>query len=296
MARRLLSLYLVGILAAVLVAGAGAVALGYIGQTNVKVILSGSSGTVKCNRSATITAKVVSAEKGKPIANQVVRWSLASAQSGGDGLSASSTLTNRNGLASVSISFGPVAGARTVAAAAGNASSGITVRCAGGLPKTSVRPPEGHAAEPSGALLRPPAVLEATTDGPIPMSRLRVDRLGIELPVIEGDGVTVPEGAASHYPGTAWPGDGSNIYVYAHARAQNFLELWQVRTGDTVKVEMADGRVMDYRVSEIHPVVKWDALEYLAPTTSEQLTLQTSLWYADTAPRFVVIALPSPGA
>jgi LPXTG-site transpeptidase (sortase) family protein len=116
------------------------------------------------------------------------------------------------------------------------------------------------------------------------------------LPVIEGDGVTVPEGSASHYPGTAWPGDGSNVYVYAHARAQNFLELWQVRTGDTVAVEMSDGSVMRYRVSEIHPVVKWDDLAYLAPTSSEQLTLQTSLSYADTAPRFVVIAEPIAGA
>ena len=89
MARRLLSIYLIAILSAVMVAGAGAVALGYIGQTNVKVILSGPGGAVKCNRSATISAKVVSAKNRKPIANQVVNWSLSVTQSRGDGLSAS---------------------------------------------------------------------------------------------------------------------------------------------------------------------------------------------------------------
>ena len=48
----------------------------------------------------------------------------------------------------------------------------------------------------------------------------------------------MPEGAAAHYPGTAWPGEGSNTYVYAHAREGHFLELWQVRTGDVVDVDL----------------------------------------------------------
>ena len=53
---------------------------------------------------------------------------------------------------------------------------------------------------------------------------------------------------------------------------------------------MVDGTSADYRVTEIHPVVEWDALEYLASSDTEILTLQTCLTYAETAPRFVVIA------
>ena len=59
---------------------------------------------------------------------------------------------------------------------------------------------------------------------------------------------------------------------------------------------MADGGTASYRVARIEPVVEWDAIEYLAPTDQEILTLQTCLTYADTAPRYVVIAERVPNA
>jgi sortase A len=140
-------------------------------------------------------------------------------------------------------------------------------------------------------ILSPAAVVAASDPAdPLPATAIRVERLGIDLPLVEGDGSSVPEGAAAHYPGTAWPGEGSNTYVYAHAREGHFLELWQVRTGDVVEVDMADGAVAEYRVTDIMPLVRWDALEMLEPTDEEILTLQTCLTYAATAPRFVVIA------
>jgi LPXTG-site transpeptidase (sortase) family protein len=121
-------------------------------------------------------------------------------------------------------------------------------------------------------------------------TEIRLDRLGIDLPIVEGDGLVAPDDSAAHYPGTAWPDQGSNTFVYAHARKGRFLELWRVRTGDLVDVTMADGRVIEHRVSEIRPMVAWDDLDLLAPTDEETLTLQTCLSYDDTAPRFVVIA------
>lgn len=284
MPRRLVSLYLTFVLTAALVAGAGIVAFGYIGQQNVKVIISGPSGSVRCDRAATVSVKVVSAQNNKPINKQVVRWGVK----GAGGVSARRTVTNKQGRTSVNVTFGGVAGARTVTASASNASSKVRVRCAGGLPKTSIVPPEGYLEQPASALL--PTVIDQPTSVAVPVERIRLDRLGIDLPVVEGDGVTVPEGFASHFPDTAWPGEGSNTYLYAHAREDNFLELWQVRTGDLIDVDLVDGGVAAYRVSEIHPVVAWDALEYTAATASERLTLQTSLSYEDTAPRFIVIA------
>lgn len=295
MVDRTFRLLLSGVLLSLLVAGSASVASGYIEQSRVRVIMSGPN-VVKCNRAATIKARVVTAKGNKPIRNQLVRWRLSGSQSSRDGLSATSTVTDRQGRTQIKLTFGPVAGRRTVKAAATNTSSPITVRCAGGLPKTSVRPPGDWVEEPSGALLAPRQTVDAVEVSAVPVSALRMDRLGIELPVIEGDGFTVPEGSASHYPDTAWPGEGSNSYFYAHAREANFLELWQVRTGDVLELDLVDGSVARYRVSEILPVVPWDALEHLQPTDAERVTLQTSLWYDDTAPRFIVIAEPDPSA
>jgi LPXTG-site transpeptidase (sortase) family protein len=291
MSGRFARLSLIGILVGLL-ALAGAVAtIGYVGQAQVQIKLSGPSGAVKCNRSATISAKVVSAKTGRPVPNQNVTWSLSQSQSSGDRLSASRTTTNRKGVTGVTLSFGPVAGARTVTATVTVSSPSVTVRCAGGLPRTATLPPAGFEEPASSALLAPPTIPEVAAEGGrLPAVGLRMDRLGIDLPIVEGDGVTVPEGAAAHYPGTAWPGEGSNTYVYAHAREGHFLELWQVRTGDLVEMDMADGSVAEYRVSQVLPLVEWDALERLAPTPEEILTLQTCLSYEETAPRFVVIA------
>jgi LPXTG-site transpeptidase (sortase) family protein len=289
---KLLRLCLAIIVAATLTVGSSLAAVAYIGQSQVQVLLSGPSGAVRCDRTATITAKVVGAKDGKPVRNQLVKWSLGQTQSGRDRLSARSGLTNRSGTTSVRLSFGPVAGARSVKATASKASPSITVRCAGGLPATAPLPPPGFTEQPSGALLVPPTTPEASFGEASPATAIRLDRLGIDVPLVEGDGVTVPEGAAAHYPGTAWPGQGSNTYLYAHAREGRFLELWGVRTGDLIEMDMADGSVAGYRVTEIHPIVKWDALEYLDPTSTERLTLQTCLTYADTAPRFIVIAEP----
>jgi len=38
--------------------------------------------------------------------------------------------------------------------------------------------------------------------------------------------------------------------------------------------------------------VAWNAVQYLDPTPTEQLTLQTCTSYENTAPRFLVIAVP----
>ena len=294
MARRSISLLLSTVVLLLMVVGGTTSTVGYIQQTQISISISGPN-VVKCNRSAAISARVVSNKNGKPVRNQLVTWSLSAGRSGADGLGARSTVTNRNGRTGTTLSFGPVAGPRTVTATATRSSAKITIRCAGGLPPTSIRVPHDDDDAPSAALLPPTTSAELASEG-LPAQGIRVDRLGIDLPIAEGDGVSVPEGAASHYPGTAWPGEGSNTYIYAHAREGNFLELWRVRTGDTVAIDMADGSVFEYRVSEILPLVEWDALDFLQPTSSERVTLQTSVWYDDTSPRFVVIAERVPSA
>jgi LPXTG-site transpeptidase (sortase) family protein len=125
-------------------------------------------------------------------------------------------------------------------------------------------------------------------------NRIRIARLGIDLKIVEGDGIDAPIGKAAHYPSSAWPGAGSNIYIYGHARVGMFLSLWKAQVGDTIQLDLIDGTTRTYVVDQVLPKVPWDAVKYTRPTATEQLTLQTSTSYHPTSPRFIVIALPAP--
>ena len=135
---------------------------------------------------------------------------------------------------------------------------------------------------------------------PIPPGyRLQIPRLGIDLPLAEGDVARdidlqrTPEGFAFHLPGTSQPGLGGNTYLYAHARAGMFLALWDAQVGDEVIVSTPDLRALRYVVSGVHARVAPDDVSWVQPTASERLTLQTSTGPDPGDPRFVVIAIPA---
>ena len=127
---------------------------------------------------------------------------------------------------------------------------------------------------------------------PVVANRITIASLGIDLPIVEGDGVDAPLGKVSHYPTTSWPGGGSNTYLYAHARDGNFIKLWDARPGDAITLTLVDGSQRHYVVTEVRPKVAWNDLSGLDPTPTEQLTLQTCTSNQYTSPRFVVIAVP----
>jgi LPXTG-site transpeptidase (sortase) family protein len=157
---------------------------------------------------------------------------------------------------------------------------------------TATRAPTAIPSE-TGAASASPSPTPAAVRG-IRADRIRIARLGINLAIVEGDGVDAPIGKAAHYPGSAWPGDGSNIYIYGHARTGMLITLWQARVGDPIKLDLTDGTSRTYVVTKVLPKVPYDAVKYLEPTPTEQLTVQTSTSYYPTAPRFVVIAVPAP--
>ena len=128
----------------------------------------------------------------------------------------------------------------------------------------------------------------------IQANRIIIARLGIDLAIVEGDGIDAPLGKVAHFPSTAWPGGGTNIYIYGHARTGMFIRLWDARVGDTVTLDLVDGTTRTYVVTKVLPTVPWDAVQYLEAPPTEQLTLQTCTSYYPTAPRFVVIAVPAP--
>ncbi len=212
------------------------------------------------------------------------------------------------GLLVVAVIVGALALAGGAPTPAPPVASATPTSALGGLPLVTVAPTTsptgasatGSAAPPAsgpGSPSVPGSALASPSPGAsagIAASRIRIARLGIDLAVIEGDGIDAPIGKAAHYPGSAWPGGGSNIYIYGHARDGMLITLWQARVGDTIELDLVDGTSRTYVVTQVLPRVPWDATQYLAPTPLEQLTVQTSTSYYATAPRFIVIAVPAP--
>jgi LPXTG-site transpeptidase (sortase) family protein len=185
---------------------------------------------------------------------------------------------------------------------------GIALVAGGGLPRAgSVAPvalPTVSAtvspAPTSPASTTTVSPTPAPTNGPIPDGyRIEVPRLGIDLPIAEGDierDVVVqktPENFAFHFPGTAIPGTFGNSYIYAHARTGMFLTLWNARVGDQVSITTPAGVELKFVVTEVHPKVPPADTSWLQPSADERLTLQTSTGPNRDDPRFVVIAGPA---
>jgi LPXTG-site transpeptidase (sortase) family protein len=153
--------------------------------------------------------------------------------------------------------------------------------------------PTAAAGSPIGAPTPLPTI------GPIPDGyRIRMPRLGIDLPIAEGDLVRdtvdqqTPENFAFHFPGTAIPGAAGNSYIYAHARRGMFLSLWNARVGDQVSITTPVGVELKFVVTEVHPRVPPADTSWLQPSDGERLTLQTSTGPNREDPRFVVVAAP----
>ena len=184
---------------------------------------------------------------------------------------------------------------------------GIALVAGGGLPRAGSVAPIAVPSPTASATPGPTASADSTsvaptpaaTIGPIPDGyRVLVPRLGIDLPIAEGDverDVVVqktPENFAFHFPGTAIPGTLGNSYLYAHARQGMFLSLWNARVGDQVSITTPAGSALKFVITEVHPRVPPADTSWLQPTTDERLTLQTSTGPNSGDPRFVVVAAP----
>ncbi len=137
---------------------------------------------------------------------------------------------------------------------------------------------------------------------PPPEAVLRVQRVGLEVPVLEGvDDLTLNRGAG-HIPGTAQPGQPGNVAIAGH-RDGFFRVLKDVVPGDIIEVQRASA-VDRYTVRSIKLVLPSDT-SVLKSTADNTLTLVTCypFHYVGAAPqRYIVQAtlIPSiqstPGA
>jgi LPXTG-site transpeptidase (sortase) family protein len=193
-------------------------------------------------------------------------------------------------------SFSVLAGALLVAV-------GVALFVTAGPPRAG---PVAPVALPSASATSAIPVATATHAAPTPTVtpipegyRIQVPRLGIDLPIAEGDVMRdvvvqqTPENFAFHLPGTAIPGAGGNSYIYAHARQGMFLALWNARIGDQVVIRTPAGGALKFMVTEIHPRVPPEDTSWVQPFPDERVTLQTSTGPNREDPRFVVVAGPA---
>lgn len=128
----------------------------------------------------------------------------------------------------------------------------------------------------------------AAKGSPAPV-RLEAPSGGIDLGLVEGDGVHVPLNLAAHYPGTAEPGATGNAVYYGHAQPGMFLGLFSLHLGDEIRVVMQDGTHLVFHARAFRKVAYNDR-SVLSPTSFGELTLLTCTSYDPYTPRYIVIA------
>jgi LPXTG-site transpeptidase (sortase) family protein len=124
-----------------------------------------------------------------------------------------------------------------------------------------------------------------------PLAVLRIPRVGIEAPVLEGtDDMTLNRGVG-HIEDTAVPGASGNIGLAGH-RDGFFRALKDIAPGDALDVETTAG-LTHYRVERTW-IVDPDNVSVLDPTTTPSVTLVTCypFYFVGSAPeRFIVRAV-----
>lgn len=138
------------------------------------------------------------------------------------------------------------------------------------------------------ALAPPTAAAVVAKEG----SHIKVPDLGIDLEIVQGDGVNAPLYKAAHYPTLPWPGEGGRSLIYAHARVGMFGPLWGAHVGQEVDVSTADGRQLKYKITQYFPRWPDTDLSILQNVNHEEIVLLTCTSWNVTDPRVVAIAEP----
>lgn len=130
----------------------------------------------------------------------------------------------------------------------------------------------------------------ARTD--VPLVVLRIPKIRLEVPVVEGTDSFTLNHAVGRIAGTARLGEPGNIGIAGH-RDGFFRGLKEMRVGDTVELRTLAGTVV-YKVDQVRIVAPED-VSVLSPKAGPSLTLVTCypFYYSGSAPQpFVVSASP----
>lgn len=123
-----------------------------------------------------------------------------------------------------------------------------------------------------------------------PLAVLRIAKVGLEVPVLEGTDDLVLDRGVGHIPGTVLPGEAGNIGIAGH-RDGFFRVLKDVKPGDAIDV-IGTTRTDQYVVDQIL-LVRPEDVSVLQPRSRSSLTLVTCypFYYVGSAPqRYIVQA------
>lgn len=126
-----------------------------------------------------------------------------------------------------------------------------------------------------------------------PIGRIVVDRLGLNMIVVNGtDSGSLRKGPGRD-PRTFMPGEGELVYIAGHRTtfAAPFAHIDRLRAGDRVVLEMPYGRFV-YSVTR-SVIVPADDLDRLRSRGREQIALQACHPRFSARERYIVYALPS---
>ena len=121
-----------------------------------------------------------------------------------------------------------------------------------------------------------------------PLAVLRIPKVGIEVPVLDGTDDLVLNRGVGHIQGTTLPGEPGNLGIAGH-RDGFFRGLKDVVAGDKIEIELPD-RTDTYEVRDIKIVLPQDT-SVLNPTTDSSLTLVTCypFYFVGDAPKRYIV-------
>ncbi|MFH1769600.1 MAG: sortase [Parcubacteria group bacterium] len=125
-------------------------------------------------------------------------------------------------------------------------------------------------------------------------SRLKISKIGVDMPIFESEDASVLKDGGWVFPGTSTPDKGANSVIFGHRfkyrppLSNTFYNLDKVINGDRITITWA-GEMYEYEISEIKIIEPTD-LSILDSTKKDQITLVTCAPLFSTAQRLVVIA------
>ncbi len=173
----------------------------------------------------------------------------------------------------------------------------------GELPGASYPPADANLSQLPGSSSPPQALpagvgvsvqsvpaLPPPTPGPQSPTRIVISKLGIDWPIVEGDGWEELKRGVGHHVGSANPGERGNLVLSGHddVFGEVFKDIDQLEDGDEIVI-YAGGHPFRYAV-RARRVVSPSELSVISPTREAIVTLITCTPYRVDTQRLVVIA------
>ena len=152
------------------------------------------------------------------------------------------------------------------------------------------RPNDAEIPEHLRPLVQSLASLPIPTPGPEQAIRLQIPAIGVDAPVVQGDGWEQLKKGVGQHIGSADPGEDGKVVLSAHNDifGELFRHLDQLKPGDQVTL-FTNQRAYNYSIVETR-IVEPTEVEVMAPSSQPTITLISCYPYLIDDQRIVVIA------